>query len=209
MIKLQSGVYIGNSQSQAATELSALQNILTLSEPITVAAIRNQIEDGQEQPFSDEAFSQYLNRLSNLSVNYSLLDASERTVFNVIREYLNPSPALNCCSGVLIPSAGDVTLEANSRVGSLTFEHELRFIFNGLFSCVIDSIDISLTIEGVTPTPSTLTAQSLGCVDGLATFSYLWVAFDADPTGLDLNVAATLKDSSGATLGSFEKVITL
>jgi hypothetical protein len=203
MFKLDSSVYLDGLESDACLRLSSLQNIATITPPITVAAMRSQLETGQIQPFTDAGFDQYLGWLYSLNVDNASLTAGERTILQNIREYLEPSPSLACC-GVDNPTIGNSGLNVYPRVGSATFENELQVSYEPTVTCDIATTDVTITPTGGAPAASVspVTCNLLGCVDGFFVFSKLFIDFVGDPSGFTYDFTIDAKDSGGVTIGS-------
>lgn len=185
-------------EQAACTTLAALQAIAGIS-PFTVAAARSQLETGQPQAFSDAAFKDYLTKLYNLPVTYSSLTTAEKTVLNVIREYIEPAPYLACC-GTGDPETAGVTLELIHKVGS-TADYEARVQFTTPYSCDIVKI-VATETSGTAPAATTpITINLLGCRDGFNTYSYLWQTFADVPSGT-YTFDLVFKDVDDVVVGS-------
>ena len=210
MYKLNPSAFNVGLDSETCLLLSSLQNIASLypalptDPPVTIAAIRAQLETGQVSTFNDAAFDQFLNRLYSLDLDYSALNANEISVLNTIFEYLDPPANLSCCGGVGYPSTGaDITMRFDPRVGSLTNEYSIELQLNNNFSCDIFDVwvNVSFALGGI-PQTNPFVMQKLGCVDGKQTFKFLWLGFSATPVGGNYSFACDFRDSTGAILGS-------
>ena len=126
-------------QSYTALLLDSIRQA-TLVSPFTVPAARTALELNQITTFSDAGFDQYLTEMYSLDLDYSLLNATEITVLNVIREYLQPAPSFNCC-GVDTPSLLNYTKQSNDRVGSATWEKEIRLMLMDTVTCDVFNIE--------------------------------------------------------------------
>ena len=186
MYKLKPSAFATGIDSESCLLLSSLQNITALPVPVEISDIRAQLETGQIQPFSDSGFNQYLSRLYGLDLDQTALTPGEITILNVIREYLDPPPSFNCCGGVNYPSlTTDFDLIMNPRVGSITFEYEVRVELNNSFTCDLTDVAVSINvIAGPNPNTVAFTHNDLGCINGKRTFSFLWESFFADPIGV-------------------------
>jgi len=187
-------------QSYSALLLESIRQI-TLVSPFNIPDARTALELSQITTFSDEGFDQFLTELYSLDINEALLTAAEKTVFNVIREYLQPAPSFNCC-GVDVPSASNYTKAFNQRVGSLSFEKELRADLFDTVTCDVFSIEVALIPVASAPAlvASPVSLGSLGCIGGKSVYSFLWVDFDADPAGESYDLNFDFKDSTGASI---------
>ena len=189
-------------QSYTALLLDSIRQA-TLVSPFTVPAARTALELNQITTFSDAGFDQYLTEMYSLDLDYSLLNATEITVLNVIREYLQPAPSFNCC-GVDTPSLLNYTKQFNDRVGSATWEKEIRLMLMDTVTC--DVFNIEATFGTVTPAPPTITPaspiilSSLGCINGRNVYSFLWVDFSFNPVGYTFDLDFDFKDSTGASI---------
>ena len=122
------------NEVDACTTLAALQAIADIS-PFTVADARSQLETGQPQAFSTAAFDAYLTKMYNLPLVDASLTAAEKTVLNVIREYLDPPAYLAYCA-TGDPETAGVTFELIHKVGS-TADYEARVQFTTPYDCAI------------------------------------------------------------------------
>tara|TARA_R110000824_G_scaffold165265_1_gene341838 strand:+ start:74 stop:706 length:633 start_codon:yes stop_codon:yes gene_type:complete len=197
---LQASQFAEGLQSYTALLLESIRQI-TLVSPFNVPDARTALELNQITTFSDAGFDQYLTEIYSLDLDYTLLTAAEITVLNVIREYLQPAPSFNCC-GVDAPSALNYTKEFNTRIGSLTWEKELRANLFDTVTCDVFSIEVTFTPVGIAPAlvVNPVTLNSLGCISGLSVYSYLWVDFVADPATESYDLNFDFKDSIGASI---------
>jgi len=154
--------------------------------PFTVAAVKTALEAAQApNVFTTENFNQYLTRIYTLGIDTSFLTLSEVTRYNIIREYLQPPPNLDCC-GVILPDGTNTVVLPFEKIGSVTFEYELQIVFDASVDCEIDHIKVTITPQFGSPavtTPATFTCNNLGCINGKWVFSKLWVDFVSSPTG--------------------------
>jgi hypothetical protein len=197
---LQASQFAEGLQSYTALLLESIRQI-TLVSPFNVPDARTALELNQITTFSDAGFDQYLTELYSLDLDYTLLTAAEITVLNVIREYLQPPPSFNCC-GVDTPSALNYSKEFNTRVGSLTWEKELRALLMDTVTCDVFSIEVTFTPVGIAPAlvVNPVTLDSLGCISGQSVYSHLWVDFVADPVTESYDLLFDFKDSIGASI---------
>jgi hypothetical protein len=199
---LQASQFAEGLQSYTALLLESMRQI-TLVSPFNIPDARTALELNQITTFSDAGFDQYLTELYSLDLDYASLTLAERTVINVIRAYLEPPPSFNCC-GVDTPSLLNFTYEFNDRVGSATFEKEIRVMCMDTVTC--DVFNIELTFGPVTPGPPVIspvgpiTLSNLGCINGKSVYSFLWVDFSFDPTGFTFDLDFDFKDSTGASI---------
>lgn len=187
-------------QSYSALLLESIRQI-TLVSPFNIPDARTALELNQITTFSDAGFDQYLTELYSLDIDETLLNAVEITVLNVIREYLQPPPSFNCC-GVDVPSALNYTKVFNPRVGSASFEKELRADLFDTVTCDVFSIEVTFTPVGAAPAlvVNPVSLGSLGCIGGKSVYSYLWVDFVADPVTESYDLNFDFKDSTGASI---------
>jgi hypothetical protein len=187
-------------QSYTALLLDSIRQA-TLVSPFTVPAARTALELNQITTFSDAGFDQYLTEMYSLDLDYSLLNATEITVLNVIREYLQPAPSFNCC-GVDAPSLLNFDANFWERVGSASFEREARVLLKDVVTCDVFNIELTFIPSGGAPAliVNPVTVSSLGCINGNNVYSFLWIDFVADPAGLAYDVDFDFKDSTGASI---------
>jgi hypothetical protein len=197
---LQASQFAEGLQSYTALLLESIRQI-TLVSPFNIPDARTALELNQITTFSDAGFDQYLTELYSLDLDYASLTVAERTVLNVIREYLQPPPSFNCC-GVDVPSLLNFGAKFWDRVGSATFEHEARVSLTDVVTCDVFNIELTFTplLGAPALTVNPVTANSLGCISGESVYSYLWVDFVADPTGFSYDVDFDFKDSTGASI---------
>jgi hypothetical protein len=198
---LQASQFAEGLQSYTALLLESMRQI-TLVSPFNIPDARTALELNQITTFSDAGFDQYLTELYSLDLDYASLTLAERTVLNVIRAYLEPPPSFNCC-GVDTPSILNYTKEFNDRVGSATWEKEIRLMLMDTVTCDVFSIEV--TFGTVTPGPPVITPNpavltNLGCISGKSVYSFLWIDFSFDPTGYTFDVDFDFKDSTGASI---------
>ena len=205
---LQASQFVTGLQSQTALLLQSLRQIALVT-PFNITAVKTALDLNQVSTFTNDAFKQFLLELYNLDLDYSSLTASEKTILNVIREYLDPAPALNCC-GTDTPSAANSTKVFNTRVGTATFEKEARMELMDTVTCNVYSIELALAPVASAPAVSSspITLKSLGCVGGKSIFSYLWLDFAADPATHSYDLTYSFKDSTGANLATVVTSIT-
>ena len=205
---LTSGQFAEGLQSYSAMLLQTLRHF-TLVSPFTITAARTQLETSQIQAFSDAAFKQLLNEIYSLDLDYSSLTASEITVLNVIRDFLEPSGSILCCGADAV-TAPDFTKVFNDRVGSATFEKEAQAKLEPNVTCDVYQVELTFTPAGGSPAlvANPVTLNSLGCVSGKHTLSYLWVDFVSNPSGFAYDLQYVFKDSSGVALATLTDTIT-
>jgi len=187
-------------QQNSCKLLNSLRYISQVS-PFNIADVRIQLETGQIQPFTDDAFRDYLTELYNLEIDYTSLSASEITVLNVLREFITPLPSSACC-GADVPTLLNTTQVYNDRVGSASFEKEARIEFDNTVTCDVFDIEMAWTPVGVAPALISISnvLNQLGCVNDKNVFSFLWIDFVADPTGFTYNVDMNIRDDVGGTI---------
>ena len=205
---LTSGQLAEGLQSYSAMLLQTLRHF-TLVSPFTITAARTQLETSQIQPFSDAAFDQLLNEIYSLDLDYSSLTASEITVLNVIRDYLEPSGSVLCC-GTDPVTAPDFTKVFNDRVGSATFEKEAFALLNDNVTCDVYDVQLTLTPGAGAPAlvVATVILDSLGCVGGQHKLSKLWIDFVSSPTGFLYDLQYDFRDDTGSTIATLFDTIT-
>ena len=187
-------------QQNSCKLLQSLRHITEVS-PFIIADVRIQLETGQIQPFTDDAFRDFLTELYNLELDYTSLSASEITVMNVIREFISPLPSSACC-GADVPTLLNTTQVYNDRVGSLSFEKEARIEFDDTVTCDVFDIETAWTPVGLAPAliSSVNVLNQLGCVSNKNVFSFLWLDFVADPSGFTYNVDMNIRDDVAGTI---------
>ena len=197
---LQASQFAEGLQSYTALLLESIRQI-TLVSPFNIPDARTALELNQITTFSDAGFDQYLTELYSLDLDYTLLTAAERTVLNVIREYLQPAPSFNCC-GADVPSLLNFSAKFWERVGSASFEREARVSLSDVVTCDVFNIELTFTplLGAPALTVNPVTADSLGCISGQSVYSHLWIDFVADPAGLAYDVDFDFKDSIGASI---------
>lgn len=206
---LLSSQFLTGLQSNTALLLESLRQI-TLVSPFTIPACRTALELNQTTTFTNNAFDQFLHELYDLELDQASLTAAEKTVLNVIRDYLQPQPSFNCC-GTDTPTLAAYTKEVNDKVGSATFEKEFRLKLADTVTC--DVFNIEVTFNPVSPAPaltvSPVTLSSLGCVQGKSVYSKLWIDFVSTPAGQSYDLIVNFKDSTGASIVSIPDYITI
>jgi len=187
-------------QQNSCKLLQSLRHITEVS-PFNIPDVRIQLETGQIQPFTDDAFRDFLTELYNLELDYSALSPSEITVLNVIREFITPLPSSACC-GADVPTLLNTTQVYNDRVGSASFEKEARIEFDNTVTCDVFDIESTWTPVGLAPAViSTVNVlNQLGCVNDKNVFSFLWLDFVSDPSGFTYNVDINIRDDVGGTI---------
>ena len=187
-------------QQNSCKLLQSLRHITEVS-PFIIADVRIQLETGQIQPFTDDAFRDFLTELYNLELDYTSLSASEITVMNVIREFISPLPSSACC-GADVPTLLNTTQVYNDRVGSLSFEKEARIELDDTVTCDVFDIETAWTPVGLAPAliSSVNVLNQLGCVSNKNVFSFLWLDFVADPSGFTYNVDMNIRDDVAGTI---------
>lgn len=205
---LQSSQFLSGLQSNTALLLESLRQI-TLVSPFTVAAAKTALELNQVSTFNTQAFDAFLLQLYSLDLDVSLLTTAEKTVLNVIREYIQPQPNFNCC-GSDTPTLAAYTKEVNARVGSATFEKEFRLNLADTVTCDVFNIEVTFTPVAAAPalTANPVTLNPLGCVNGKSVYSFLWLDFVADPTGGTYDLTINFKNSTGTSIVSIADFIT-
>ncbi len=187
-------------QQNSAKLLNTLRYITTVS-PFTIAGVRTQLELNQTQTFTNEAFRDFLSELYNLELDYTSLTATERTVLNVIREEIDPSPQVACC-GTDTPTLTNTTQQYYDRVLSSSFEKEAQILLDDTVTCNV--FDIQLTINPQSGSPAVVVPinilNQLGCINNKNTFSKLWIDFASDPTGFAYDVEINLRDNVGGSI---------
>ena len=187
-------------QQNSCKLLNSLRYISQVS-PFNIPDVRIQLELNQIQPFTDDAFRDFLTELYNIELDYTALTPSEITVLNVIREFISPLPSSACC-GSDVPTLLNTTQVYNDRIGSASFEKEARIEFDDTVTCDVFDIEMTWTPTGgapaVTSTVNVLT--QLGCINNKNTFSFLWLDFVADPTGFTYNIDINLRDDVGGSI---------
>lgn len=192
--------FLSGLQQNSCKLLQSLRHITEVS-PFTIADVRIQLEAGQIQPFTDDAFRDYLTELYNLEIDYSALSPSEITVLNVIREFITPLPTSACC-GSDVPTLLNTTQVYNDRVGTLTFEKEARVEFDNSVTCDVFDVEMAWAPVGLAPALISTTnyLNQLGCVNDKNVFSFLWIDFVADPSGFTYNVDMNIRDDVGGSI---------
>jgi len=187
-------------QQNSCKLLNSLRYISQVS-PFNIPDVRIQLELNQIQPFTDDAFRDFLTELYNLELDYSALSPSEITVLNVIREFITPLPSSACC-GADVPTLLNTMQIYNDRVGSASFEKEARIEFDNTVTCDVFDIEMAWTPVGLAPAViSTVNVlNQLGCVNDKNVFSFLWLDFVADPSGFTYNVDINIRDDVGGTI---------
>lgn len=198
---LTSSQFQSGLQSYSALLLESLRQIATVS-PFTIPNVKTALDSGQIQPFDTAGFDQFLNELFSLDLDYSSLTLTERTVLNVIREYLDPPAQATCC-GATAPDIANTVPVFYQRVGSATFEYEAQIQLD--FDVTCDVYDIELSLAPVVPTDPLPIVSPVICkfykCDTKALYSYLWVDFTGDPSGKTYDITMQPRDSVGANIG--------
>jgi len=178
-------------------------NAAVFTPPVTVANIKAALDAGQPQPYSTEAFDKYLLDAYNLPIDTTLLTLAERTIFNTIREHLEPPPSAACC-GVDVPSAANTTRAVFDKIGD-DFKYELQIQFDIGVDCNAFDVLVGLSAVGGSPAPigSPYVCQNLGCVGGKWVFSKLYIDFAASPSGKTYDFDITVRDKTLATIANY------
>ena len=205
---LQASQFVTGLQSQTALLLQSLRQIALVS-PFNIPAVKTALELNQISTFTTSGFDQFLLEMYSLDLDYASLTVGEITILNVMREYLDPAPALNCC-GTDTPSALNTTKVFNARLGTASFEKEARMELMDTVTCDVYTIELALAPVAAAPalvsTPVTL--GSLGCIGGKSIYSKLWIDFVADPATHTYDLIYDFKDSTGASLATVVTFIT-
>jgi len=205
---LEASQFVTGLQSQTALLLQSLRQIALVS-PFNIPAVKTALELSQITTFSTSGFDQFLLQMYSLDLDYASLTAGEITILNVMRDYLDPSPALNCCTTDL-PSALNTTKSFNDRIGTASFEKEAKMDLSDTVTCDVFSIELTFAPVGLAPAlvASPVTLNSLGCVGGLSVYSKLWIDFVADPATFSYDLIYDFKDSTGASLSTVVTFVT-
>ena len=205
---LTSTQFLTGLQANSGLLLQALRQFATVS-PFTIANARTQLETSQIQPFDDDAFNNLLSEIYNLELDETLLTASELTVLNVIRAYLDPPAKFKCC-GTDSVTAPDFTKGFADRVGSATFEKEAFALLNDNVTCDVYDVQLTLTPGAGAPAlvVATVILDSLGCVGGQHKLSKLWIDFVSSPTGFLYDLQYNFRDDTGSTIATLFDTIT-
>ena len=192
--------FLAGLQQNSAKLLNSLRYISTVS-PFTIAAAKTQLDASQTQNFTDAAFKAFLTEVYNLELDTTLLTLAERTVLNVIREYIQPNPQVGCC-GSDVPTLSNTTQKYYDRVGSATFQKEAQIVLDNTVTCSV--FDIQLTINPQAGSPAIVSAVNilpqLGCINNQNIFSFLWIDFASSPTGFAYDVEINLRDNVGGSI---------
>lgn len=198
---------LGNQNGQA---LLCLKRFNTLVAPVTITDMRNELEAGQPVGYiSDSDWTNFLNDLGNLPLDYTSLVASERAIINTIRQAITPEPQQACC-GSVTPSAGDGLTAINGyyRTGTtLPWQYTIEVELDSTLTCDIKSIDCTLVgAPAVTSAnPFTLYFSRCEVIGGVtkSIFSASWVEWGADPAGNNYDVSYDFKDANGISLAAY------
>lgn len=219
-IILQSAEFEKGLESNTALLESALQWIMnpaTFVPPVTVAFIRTVLEvgqpilpDGRARTYTDAGFRQYIQRLYDVLLDTTSLDAGNISILNEFREFLQPPPRLGCCveSGDA-PAIGNTSIKANVRVGDVvTFKHEIQVRYPATITCDIAKVEIT----AITPTdggPETtqglpIDCLPFGCEIGTNTnvFSFLYATWATSPSGKAYDFTLQPKDLDDNNIGT-------
>tara|TARA_R110000824_G_scaffold395070_5_gene595387 strand:- start:12088 stop:12720 length:633 start_codon:yes stop_codon:yes gene_type:complete len=205
---LQASQFVTGLQSQTALLLQSLRQIALVS-PFNITDVKTALELSQITTFSTSGFDQFLLQMYSLDLDYASLTAAEITILNVMRDYLDPAPYLNCC-GTDTPAAANTTEAFNARVGTASFEKEAKMDLADTVTCDVFSIELALAPVGAAPAlvASPVTLGSLGCVGGVSVYSKLWIDFVADPATFSYDLTYDFKDSVGASLATVVTFVT-
>jgi len=207
---LSATVLVPGTEAQAAALLAAYKHLDTLATPVTEASIRADLETSQVQPFTNEGWTSFVYQMSNLPLDDSLLTAGQASIVNTFREVIAPDPALDCC-GLVTVVDGDTTWEGIQRIGSATWEHELKLTIPDDTDCDIKSIDVTMVVSGPSPAITSIVpfkALFVKCENGLRYYSYFWVTFASNPTGSGYNITLLdFKDADDITINTIVPAI--
>ena len=197
---LQLSQFNSGLQQNSCKLLNSLRYISQVS-PFNIPDVRIQLELNQIQPFTDDAFRDFLTELYNIELDYTALTPSEITVLNVIREFISPLPSSACC-GADVPTLLNTSQNYNDRVGSLSFEKEARIELLDTVTCDVFDILVAYNPQLGSPAlvSTPIVCNQLGCESGKNIFSYLWLDFVADPSTFGYDVEISLRDDLGGTI---------
>ena len=214
MYKLQPSAYFLGNQTEACNLLASLQRYSLLPAPVSIADMKNALDQGQVQPFDSLAFDKHLAQLFALRIDESQLTAEEMNILITIHNHLNPSPILTCCGGSDYPApipiqnppatpSMDIDISLVPRVGvpPVTNEYTIFLSFKKTFNCNIHDIELTNILGSDSPTPTTVVLNDIGCVNGQRTFSYAYIAFATPPAAPNSFFGdVNFRDSTGATI---------
>jgi len=197
---LTSNSYLSGLEQQSILLLSTLNDVSTVS-PFTLPNVKTYLETGQPSTFSTYGFYNFINAVYSLELDYTAMSGAEKTMMNIIREFLEPVPELACC-GADAPTLLNTAQVYVDRVGTATFEKEARIELDASVTC--DVFDIQLTINPQLGSPAVTVPVNilnlLGCVSSKSVYSYLWIDFASDPTTFAYDVEINLRDSAAASI---------
>ncbi len=196
-------------QRQSALLLTALRWVAAIS-PFTIPNVRAALETDQNDTFEDAEFDKFLTELYSLDVDFDELDPAEINVLNELRAYLDPLPNFACC-GSDAPSALNTSQLFTLRLGSGTYEHEIRRILDPEVTCDVKTIEVTITPSGGAPAPTVnpVVLNTLGCESGKQPFAYLWLDFVGDPSGESYDFLYDFLDEFGSSIVVIPDSITL
>ena len=142
----------GELEPYKITLLAALKQLAETS-PFTVADAKTALETSQSTTFTETSFKALLTSLYNMqngTLDNSQLTATEKDIFNKIREYIAPAPFLSNCSDDDPTSEGVVLSYVEKIAGSN--EYELQVVFTTPYKCSIVTIEPTQTAGTLTPT---------------------------------------------------------
>ena len=198
---------LGNQAGQA---LLSLKRFATLTPPVTITDMRNELEAGQPVGYiTNNDWDSFLTDLGNLGLDYTSLIASERAIINTIRQAINPEPQQACC-GIVVPSSGDGLTAINGyyRTGTTApYQYTIEVELDSTLTCDIKSIDCTLVgAPAVTSSnPFTLYFARCEVIGGVtkSIFSTSWVEWGLNPAGNSFDVNYDFKDANGISIAAY------
>ena len=215
MYKLQPSAYALGNQTETCSLLASLQRYSLLTAPVSIADMKNALDQGQAQPFDSLAFDNHLAQLFALPIDQTQLTPAELNILITISNHLNPSPILTCCGGLDYPAFNtpiqnppatvsvDAGISLVPRVGvpPTTNEYTIFINLKQLFRCDIHDIQLTNITGSNSPTPTTIVLNDIGCINGDRTFSYAYISFATPPAAPNsFSGDVILRDSTGATI---------
>lgn len=149
MLKLKDSTFLNRYYSEVPQLLAALKYYLTLPQPVTIDAIRQEMEGVENRPFRD-----HITKLYNLPLVETALNKEELKLFSTLFDYLNPNPYTQ--KGAFLPSSEpfkndmegvnkDISLFVYERIGhKQQGEYFLKVKLNGLKQSLITSVELKI-----------------------------------------------------------------
>ena len=200
--KLALATFNEGTEPTAIKELATLKHLVTLTPPVTAAAMRADLEASQFQAFSNNGWDAFMAQMAAVNLDASVLTATERSIVNEIQAYVNPAPGYDCCGVTPVVSAL-TSVGVYALIGSATWEHTIEVKLDSSTDCNIKSVDITLTGVPATLPTATVKCTFSECTAAGRIFRYYYTSYASDPTGVSYAINLDFKDADDVTIDTF------